>query len=125
MECSLGEATEGLHGAADGAPVGRLAVVTLLQEVLAPTVVGVLVEDPEALHDLAGVDLTQVELLGHGGAVVVGIVGLACKLGLVVELHLILGSAGLQVQRTMERAREGERGGKGWNGGSKRIVKMA
>lgn len=73
-----------------------------------------LIEDPETLHDLAGVDLPQAEALRHGRAVFCGLVGLASKLGLVVELDLILGAAGLQARGEGEgrrqRWREGEEG---------------
>lgn len=60
---SFSEAPEGLDCRTDGTPVTRLAVFTLLQEVLAPTVVGVLVENPPAIKHFAGVDLFPAELL--------------------------------------------------------------
>lgn len=54
---SVGKAPEGLDSRTDSTPVSRLAVVSLLQEVLAPTVVGVLIEHPPAIIDFTGVDL--------------------------------------------------------------------
>lgn len=60
---SFREAPEGLDRRADSTPVTRLAVFPLLQEVLASTVVGVLIENPPAVKDLAGVDLPPTELL--------------------------------------------------------------
>lgn len=66
---SLGEAPEGLDGGTDGAPVSWFAVFSLLQEVLASAVVGVLVEDPPAIVDLTGVELPPAELVLERGAV--------------------------------------------------------
>lgn len=57
------EAPEGLHQRTDGTPVARLAVLPLLQEVLASGEVGTLVENPPTVKDLAGVDLSQAKLL--------------------------------------------------------------
>lgn len=86
----LGQATEGLHSGADCTPVHRLAIFTLFQEVLAATVIGVLIEHPEAIQDLAGVHLSQAVTLQSGGAVLGGLERLTCKVCLVVELHLVL-----------------------------------
>lgn len=66
---SLGKAPEGLDGGTDSAPVAWFAVFSLLQEVLASAVVGVLVEDPPAIVDLAGVDLPPAELVQERRAV--------------------------------------------------------
>lgn len=60
---SFSEAPEGLDRRTDSTPVARLAVFPLLQEVLASTVVWVLVENPPAVKDLTGVDLPPAELL--------------------------------------------------------------
>lgn len=60
---SFSEAPEGLDRGTDGTPVTRLAVFTLLQEVLAPTVVRMLIENPPAVEHFAGVDLFPAELL--------------------------------------------------------------
>lgn len=93
---SFGEALEGLDSRTDGTPVARLAIFPFLQEVLASAVVGVFVENPPAVVDLTGVDLPPAELLQERGAVLRGLVGLAPKVGLLVELHLVLGPTGLQ-----------------------------
>lgn len=109
------DAAKGLHGAARRAPVGGLAVVALLQEVLAPAVVGVLVEDPDALCHLAGVHVPHAEALQHRGAVLRGLVRLPRELGLVVQLDLVQRSpAGLWDEwRERGKGRE-ERVGKEW-----------
>lgn len=42
----------------EGAPLGVLLVLALLQQVLAPPVVWVLIEDPDALLDVGRVNVT-------------------------------------------------------------------
>lgn len=66
----LSHFSEGLHGGADGTPVCGLAVIAFLQQVLAALVVGMLVEDPPAAQDPGRVDLSPVELVQYGSAVV-------------------------------------------------------
>lgn len=60
---SFSEAPEGLDSRTDSTPVTRLAVFPLLQEILASTVVRVLIENPPAIVDLTRVDLPPAELL--------------------------------------------------------------
>lgn len=93
---SFSEAPEGLDRRTDCTPVTRLAVFPLLQEVLAPTVVGVLVENPPAVEDLTGVELPKAELLQEGGTVLCGLEGLAPEVCLLIQLHLVQGPAGLE-----------------------------
>lgn len=57
---SVGKPPEGLDSRTDSTPVTRLLVFPLLQEVLAPSVVGVLIEHPPAIKDFTGVDLPPV-----------------------------------------------------------------
>lgn len=92
----LGEATEGLHGRTDCAPFHWFAVVALFQEVLVAAVVGMLVEDPVAVQNFAGMDLSQAVPLQHRWTVIHGLYGLACEVGLVVQLNFVLHSACLQ-----------------------------
>lgn len=103
---SFGEASEGLDRRTDGAPVSGLTVFPLLQEVLASAVVGVLVENPPAVEDLAGVDLPPAELLQERGAVLCGLEGLAPEVCLLIQLHLVQGPTCL----------EGDGGGAGGDG---------
>jgi len=55
-----------------------------------------LVEDPPALDDLAGVDLPPVELLHESGTVLCGLEGLAPEVRLLIQLHFVLGPTGLE-----------------------------
>lgn len=70
---SLGQAAERLHGGTNCAPVHRLAVFALFQEVLTATVIGVLIEYPVAIQDLAGVHFSQAVTLQSGGTVLSGL----------------------------------------------------
>lgn len=93
---SFSEAPKGLDHRTDSSPVARLTVFPLLQEVLAPTVVGVLVENPPAVEDLTGVDLPPADLLQKGRTVLCGLEGLAPEVCLLIELHLVRGPTGLE-----------------------------
>lgn len=93
---SFSEAPEGLDRRTDGAPVTRLTVFPLLQEVLAPAVVGVLVENPPAIEDLTGVDLPPPQLLQKRRTVLCGLEDLAPEVCLLIQLHLVQGPTGLQ-----------------------------
>lgn len=64
---------EGLHGGTDCAPVHRLAIFTLFQEVLATMVIGMLIEYPVAVQDLARVHLSQTVTLQNRRAVLGGL----------------------------------------------------
>lgn len=97
MGTSLCEATERLHCRTDCAPVHWFAVVALLQEVLVATIVGMLIEDPVTVQNFAGMDLSQTEPLHHRWAVFNGLYGLACEVGLVIQLNLVLHSTCLHV----------------------------
>lgn len=69
---SLCQAVEGLHSRTDRSPVCGLAIFTLFQDVLAATVIGVLIEYPVAIQDLAGVHLSQAVTLQSGRTVLGG-----------------------------------------------------
>lgn len=93
------EAPEGLDSRSDSTPVARLAVFPLVQEVLAPTVVGVLIEHPPAIKDFTGVDLPPAELFQKRRAVLRGLEDLASKISLLIELHLVWGPTCLKHDR--------------------------
>lgn len=93
---SLGEASEGLHGWTDCAPLHWFAVVAFFQEVLVAAVVGMLVENPVAIQNFAGMDLSQAISLRHRWTVIHSLYGLACEVGLVVQLNFVLHSTCLQ-----------------------------
>ena len=87
---------EWAHHGVVAAPVATGPVLSRAQEILAPPVVGVLVENPESLQDVAGVDVTEAETLGQVGAVVHELHGVSHHIGPVVEPHPV-GSSVLQV----------------------------
>lgn len=61
------------------------AVLARAQEVLAPAVLGVLVEDPVAVLHVTGVEVVEVEAVVHGGAVLAQIHGL----GTLIDPNLV------------------------------------
>lgn len=65
----LSEPSERLHRGAGSSPVHCPPVLAFLQQVLAALEVRVLVEDPPASQDPAGVNLPPVELLQNGETV--------------------------------------------------------
>lgn len=62
--------SEGANDGTGSAPVAVPPVLPRSQEVLPASVVGVLVEDPVAVHDITGVDVAVMETVRHTGAVV-------------------------------------------------------
>lgn len=78
---------DGSNGGLHGAPLGVPAVLAPLQQVLAPPVVGVLVEDPGAFEDLAGVHVAAVPALVEDGHVVRHLHGLALEVRLLPNLQ--------------------------------------
>jgi len=87
LRLKLGDPPEGAHDGAGGAPLAVAAVLASTQQVLAPAVVGVLVEDPVAIHHIAGVDVAVVEAVRHAGAVVHELHHVAAEVGLLVDPH--------------------------------------
>lgn len=73
----------GLHGP----PLRVAPVLAPLQQVLAPPVVGMLVEDPGALEHLAGVDVAAVPALVEDRHVVGHLHGLAFEMWLLPDFH--------------------------------------
>lgn len=59
------DAFQGPHIGVDGGPLCEAAVLSSLQQVLAPAVVGPLVEDPGAVLHLGRVDLAEGPVLGQ------------------------------------------------------------
>lgn len=95
-EKSLSETFEGLHSRTDSTPVTRLAVLSLLQEILATVVVGVLIEHPPAIKHFAGVHLPPTKLLQKGRTVLCSFEHLTPKVGLLIQLHLVRRPTGLK-----------------------------
>lgn len=84
------------HGV-EAAPVPAGPVHSWAHEVLPSSIVGMLVEGPVALHDVAGVDVSVMEALVHVGAVIHELHHVPHHLGPVVKPHLV-GSSILQVK---------------------------
>lgn len=61
---------EWAHHGIVAAPVATGPVLSRAKEILASPVVGVLVEDPVTLHDVAGENVTVAEAVIHVGAVI-------------------------------------------------------
>lgn len=83
----LRDAAHRANAGAHAAPVGGVVVGAGPQDVLASTVVRVLVEDPVALHHVAGGDTTHLELVLEIGAVLTQFHHLASKVAPLKELQ--------------------------------------
>lgn len=88
---------ERAHHGAVAAPFSVSSVLSGAQEILAPPVVGVLVENPVALHDVAGVNVMVTETIVHVGAVIHEFHHVSHHVGPVVCPHPV-GSPVLQVK---------------------------
>lgn len=91
------DSAEGPGGGASGPPVTELAVLSRPHEVLAATVIGVLVEGPVAIHDVAGVDVTAAEMILHWLAVVAELHHLTLEVGTLVDADAVGALAGLEM----------------------------
>lgn len=69
------------------APVTAGPVLSGAHEILASPEVGVLVEDPVTLHDVAGVNVTEAEAVVHAGAVIHELHAVSHHVGPVVDPH--------------------------------------
>lgn len=88
---------EWAHHGVVAAPVTTGPVLSRAQEKLASPVVRVLVEDPVALHDIAGVNITVAEALVHIGAVIHELHCVSQQVGPVIDPHPV-GSSILYVK---------------------------
>lgn len=64
------DSSEGAHNSAGSTPVSVSPVFPRFQEVLPPSVVGIFIEDPVAIHHITGVHMPMVETVRHTGAVI-------------------------------------------------------
>lgn len=95
----VGDPPEGPDDGAGGAPVAVPPVLPSSQEVLSASVVGVLIEDPEAVHNITGVDVAVVETVRHTGAVIHELHHMTAEVGLLVDAQSVRTSI-LWSQRT-------------------------
>lgn len=87
---------EGPSGGAGGPPVTELAVLPRPHEVLASTIVGVLIEGPVALHDIAGVDVAATEVILDRLTVIIELHHLALEVGTLIDTDAIWAFTGLK-----------------------------
>ncbi len=66
----ISDSSEGAHNGTGSTPVLVSPVFPSFQEVLPPSVVGLFIEDPVAIHHVTGVHMSMVETIRHTGAVV-------------------------------------------------------
>lgn len=88
---------EWAHHGVVAAPVTTGPVLSGAQEILASPVVGVLIEDPETFHDVAGVNVTVAEAFIYIRAVIHELHGVSHHVRPVVDPHLV-GSSILYVK---------------------------
>lgn len=69
------------------APVTTGPVLPRAQEILASPVVRMLIEDPVALHDVAGINVTEAEAVIHVGAVIHELHSVSHHIRPVVDSH--------------------------------------
>lgn len=66
----ISDSSEGAHNGTGSTPVSVSPVFSRFQEVLPPSVVGIFIEDPVAIHHVTGVHMSMVETIGHTRAVI-------------------------------------------------------
>lgn len=88
---------EGSDDGAGGAPVAVPPVLPRSQEVLSASVVGVLVEDPVAIHIITGVDVAVMETVRHTGTVIHELHHVTTEVGFLVDTQSV-GASVLQEQ---------------------------
>lgn len=87
----LHDTLDGTHGWLKGAPLGVSPVFALLQQVLAPPVVRILVEDPGALLDVGRVDVPVTPAVLQVGHVFTEFQHLAAEVWPLVDAHPVSG----------------------------------
>lgn len=92
---------EGSDDGAGGTPVAVPPVLPRSQEVLSASVVGVLVEDPVAIHIITGVDMAVMETVRHTGTVIHELHHVTTEVGFLVDTQ----SVGASILRTQRKKR--------------------
>lgn len=99
MWLKISDPAEGPGAGTGGPPVTELSVLPRLHKVLAPAVIGVLVESPVAIHHIAGVDVMTVEMISHRITVIAELHHLALKVGASVDAEEVGAVTGLRTHR--------------------------
>lgn len=86
----LSDTSQRADGWAVASPLAVPPVLSRVQEELASPVVGVFMQNPVALHDVDGGNVTSVEKLAQIGAVIAQLHILASKVGTLEDLHLVV-----------------------------------
>lgn len=86
----LGDPFQGPHSRTGAAPLVKPPVLPRLQEVLAPTVVGVLMKDPVTFQDSGREDVAIVEACTQIWAILHHLHGLAFKIRALKDLYLVV-----------------------------------
>lgn len=81
----FGNPPEGSNNGAGGTPVAVPPVLSRPEEVLSASVVGVLVKDPVAVHNITRVDVAVVETVRHTGTVIHELHHVTAEVGLFVD----------------------------------------
>lgn len=82
---SHNDASDGSDPGAHASPLVEPPVLARMYQVLASPVVRMLVEDPVAIHYVAGVDVVEVEAFIQGGAVIGQLHHLASKFWALID----------------------------------------
>lgn len=96
FQLKISDSAEGPSGGTGGPPVTKLAVLPRPHKVLAPTVIGVLVQSPVAVHHVAGVDVMTVEMILHRITVVAELHHLSLEVGAPVDAEAVGALTGLR-----------------------------
>lgn len=88
----LSHPSEGADNGAGSTPVPILPVLAGSKEVLSPPVVGILIKDEVAVHDVTRVDMAVVETVGHAGTVVHEFHHVPAKVRLLVDTQSVRAS---------------------------------
>lgn len=92
----VGDPSEGAGGGTGGSPFAELPVLAGPHKVLAPPVVGMLVEGPVAVHDVGGVDVTATEAVLDGVTVLAELHHLSLEVWPLVDSHTVGTAAGIR-----------------------------
>lgn len=81
--------SDGANPGIDGSPVTVSPVLARPQEILPSPVVGMLIEEPIPLHNIAGVDIIVLESIIEGREVIGKLQHLTAKVRALVDSHLV------------------------------------
>lgn len=86
---SHSDMSDGSHPGTQASPLIKPPVFTGAHQVLASPVMGMLVEDPVAIHHIAGVDVVEMEAFIQGGAVISQLLPMASELWTLIDYQSV------------------------------------